>query len=191
RVTPEVTYHNVGVADLGYASKRFSVGAGALVESPDSPEIKDGFNHLKLSPMTMANVFAETRTFPSKSWGPRLRVGYLNTWGGESELIGPLATNGSVFGARTMFRQALSVSTQTLIYRSGSFGVEHGLRWIEEVSEQGTIVMTDVRFRIGDAWRVSISGDLLGSRKSGDQTDTFISRFRGNDRAAARVTYLF
>jgi hypothetical protein len=51
--------------------------------------------------------------------------------------------------------------------------------------------MTDVRLGIGRAWAISLQGDVLGSRQPTDYTETFIARYRANDRVAGRVTYLF
>jgi hypothetical protein len=190
-VQPDITYHTIGFSEAGYNGKEFSAGVGALYETAAQPVEENQWNYQKLKPMLMGDVYAETRTFPSTSWGPRVRVAYLQTSGGETESSGPLAGNGSVLGPRTLFKNASSLTAQGLVFRSGRLAVDYGVRWIEEFAESGTIVMTDFGFRYGPNWQATFLFDLLGSQKDADDTTTFISRFRGNDRASIKVTYLF
>ncbi|HVK60713.1 MAG TPA: hypothetical protein VM432_04145 [Bdellovibrionales bacterium] len=191
-VKPEVTYATVKVADVGYVTKNYAFGVSGLEEDPDDLDRVAEYNYQLLDTMRMVSVFAELRTFQSSYWGPRLRVSYLNTVdGGNATLVGPLATNTNVFGARTMFRKALSISAKTLLYRSGRWSLDNSIKLIDEMDEDGTILMVDFGVNIGQHWSISMYADFLGSQKPLDQTDTFISRYRGNDRVAAIVNFLF
>jgi hypothetical protein len=42
-IIPEVVYHSVGAADIGYTAKNFAIGVSALTERPEEPAVPDGF----------------------------------------------------------------------------------------------------------------------------------------------------
>ena len=190
-VYPEVVYHTVLGGDIGYSENFFSVSLSGLRENPDQPSQNADLTSQRFNPMTMLSPSVELRPFSDTMFAPKLRFSYVNTDGGEVSAVGKFAANGNVFGPRTMFRKAISSSLNTTLYRNQRYHLSAGARWIEELEEQGSIVMTDLRLGIGQAWAISLQGDVLGSRKPTDETDTFIARFRANDRVAGRVTYLF
>lgn len=190
-VMPEVVYHTVAGGDLGYASKNFAAEVSVLNENPDQPTLTPELTTSHFSQMTIWSPSVEFKIAPSRLWGPRVRASYIDTKGGEVTAVGQYASNGNVFGPRTMVRRAMSLAAETTLYRSSSWSLAISGRWIEEFAEQGSVLMTDAHLGIGQSWRVSLQGDLLGSRQPTSVTDTFISRFRANDRIAGRVTYLF
>lgn len=190
-VYPEVVYHQVYAADVGYTSKFYSFGLAALHEKPEQPTTNAELTTQSFSDMTMLSPSVEFRPFASRVWAPRLRFSYLDTDGGEVSAVGKFAQNGNVFGPRVMFRRAVSASFNTTLYRSRRLNISAGARWIEELSEQGSIFMSDVRFGIGDSWLVAFQADVLGSRQPTTNIDSFIARYRANDRVSGRLTYLF
>ncbi len=162
-----------------------------LNETPDQPTLTPGLTTSHFNNATMFSPSVEIRTFASKVWGPKLRVSYLNTIGGEVIPVGEYAQNGNLLGNRTMFRRALSTSIESTLHRATGWSLNASARWVEELEEQGSVLLTDVGVGIGESWKVSVQADLLGSQKPTSYTETFISKFRANDRVAGRVTYLF
>lgn len=190
-IIPEVIYHTIAAGDVGYTSKNFAIGVSLLNERPDQPAVPEGFTTSHYSDMTMISPSMEVRVLPSKTWGPRFRVAYLETTGGEVTPVGEYTDNGNMFGPRVMFRHAVSGSVETTLHRGDRWSLGMSARWIEELDELGSVLMSDIRVGIGDSWRVALQADFLGSRQPTSDTDTFIARFRANDRAAVRLTYLF
>lgn len=190
-VYPRVEYHTIGSLDVGYRLKSYGFGVAALSEKPDQPEASGDLNYQILEPMTMVSPYAEFRLFKSRLWGPRVRLSALHTWGGNSRVEGPITSNGDVFAARTIFREAASLSVDTILARTSWGWVENSFRWIEEFAEQGTLLSTDFRAYIGANWSVNLGADFLGSRQPVDETHDFISRYRGNDRVSGGVTFVF
>lgn len=190
-IYPEVVYHSLAGVDVGYAEQLYSVGVSALYEKPDQPTANTELTSQQMTPMTMVSPTLELRPFEDTMYAPKLKFSYLSTQGGEVTAVGKFAANGNVFGPRTMFRKAVSASLNSTLYRSQRLHLTAGARWIEELEEEGSIVMTDLRLGIGSAWAVSLQGDVLGSRQPQNSSETFIARYRANDRVAGRVTYLF
>jgi len=190
-IIPDVVYHTVTAGDIGWTSKSVAAGFSVLHETPDEPKMFDGFTTSHYSDMTMISPSLEIRTFPSKVWGPRFRAAYLETTGGDVTPIGEYTQNGNMFGPRLMFRHAWSGSVETTLHRTDRWRLDASARWVEELDELGSVLMSDLRLGLGDSWRVALQADFLGSRQPTSDTDTFIARFRANDRAAIRLTYLF
>ncbi len=190
-IIPEVVYHTITAGDVGYAGKNFAVGVSLLNEKPEQPAVPEGFTTSHYSDMTMISPSAEVRFLPSKVWGPKVRLAYLETTGGEVTPVGEYTQNGNMFGPRMLFRHAVSAAVETTLHRDERWSLGASARWVEELDELGSVLMSDLRVGFGDSWRVALQADFLGSRQSTSNTDTFIARFRANDRAAVRLTYLF
>ncbi len=190
-IKPQVVYHSITAADIGYTTKNLALEFAALNERPDQPTLTPGLTTSHFNNATMLSPSVEFRTFTSKIWGPKLRISYLNTIGGEVIPVGEYAQNGNLLGQRTTFRRALSTSIESTLHRSTNWSFNASARWVEELEEQGSVLMTDFGVGIGDSWKVSVQADLIGSQKPTSYTETFISKFRANDRVAGRVTYLF
>lgn len=190
-VYPQVVYHNVATLDFGYRARAFSFGVASLAESVDTPELSSDLTYRKYNDMYLLSPEASVRFYSHRFWGPKVSVRRLYTFQGETTSVGPNATAGDVFGPRNWLRQAFSFEIESRIARFGRIRVDQSFRWIEEVEERGTILSQEFRALIGDSWRASVSADVLGSQAPAEKSDTFISRFRGNDRVGAGLTYLF
>lgn len=190
-IIPDVVYHTITAGDIGWTTKSVAVGVSVLREHPDQPSLYEGLTTMHYSDMTMVSPSLEVRTFPSKVWGPRFRVAYLESTGGEVTAVGEYAQNGNMFGPRLMFYHAVSGSIETTLHRTDRWTLDASARWVEELGELGSVLMSDVRLGLGESWRIALQADILGSRQPTSYTDTFIARFRANDRAAVRLTYLF
>jgi hypothetical protein len=190
-VYPKVVFHNFVAADVGYVGENWAAILSGAADISDPVDVDSTLTYQKIEPLYLMSPTVEYQPWASEFWGPKIKISYLHSVGGDVSTVGPLATNGNVFGARLNYREALSIATQTRIVDAEKWKLDHGFRWIEETAESGTILMTDLRLSLGVAWRITLSGDLLGSKQPETKTNTFISRFRGNDRYAARVTYIF
>lgn len=190
-VHPKVTYHSLAAIDLGYHSWLYSLGTSVLADWSEDPIVPSTLTYQSIKPVYLLSPYAEFRLVPSHYWGPRVHLAFLQTYGGEASTKGPLGSNQTVFSSPRIFHQAMSVSMSTTLYRRGSIQFDYGLRWIEEFAENGTLLQNDFRLGIGSAWTVALSADVLGSRRPLEETSTFLSRFRGNDRIFGRVKYVF
>jgi hypothetical protein len=191
-VFPTVVYHTVTAVDLDYSVSGISFGLSAISDVSDPNNVTDpNLTYQDLAPLYMVSPNLEFKLFPSQTWGPHVSLAYLHSIGGQVSTEGPNSSNTSVFGSRTMYSEASSVAVQSMLLHSHEWRVDWGLRWIEEFDELGSILMNDFRIGYEDSWRLSIYADLLGSRQPTSDTATFIARYRGNDRAGIKLSYVF
>lgn len=196
-IHPQVAYHNVASLELGHRDRYWTLGLSALADISDPEDIAPSLVWQRYHPLYMVSPTLEFRIAQTEHYTPWLRLSYLHPFGGEQEMIG----GGSVkpeqnpFGSRTMYRQAASLELRGRLFRLGpllrGWTIEHGFRWIEEFTEQGAVLMADLRLASRESWQIGIYADFLASQQPESKNPGFISRFRGNDRVGAQFTYVF
>ena len=198
RIFPQVQYHRLASLEFGYHGPSFDTGVSGLYDEPESSSIptnelgeKDQMTYQILKPETLISPYVEGRVFSKYSWSPLVKLSTLHTIHGETKTLGLLSDAGSVFGTRTIYKRAVSLSAQATVYSSQNLRVEQIVRWIEETAENGTVLTTNTKFLYGDTWSFQLALELLGSRLPQDQPQTFIGRFRDNGNVSGLITYLF
>ncbi len=189
-VNPRVVYHDVFAFDSFYNFGNWRAGVSLLSELPAADgQVPANFTGQLLGPMIFVSPSVEVRAFPSRFWGPKLKLAWLDSYEEGTKMVGPLATSDeSPFGSRSMFRRALKFEAASTLYRSSGWEIDQRVKWIEEVAEQGRMVMFDLGVSVQEAWRLAVYADLLQSRQPEDVNPGFISRFRGNDLIGARLS---
>jgi hypothetical protein len=190
-IYPQIAYHNLLSVDLSQRWQNAQMGVSGLLDVADSEVAPEGTTSQKLQPLTLLSPNLQFRAMNSRVWVPWIRLSSLHSFGGEADVSGSLQASRNPFGPRTMFRQAASLELKGRFARVNGWRIEHGLKWIEEFSEDGSVLMADLRLSSPQSWNIGFWVDLLSSRLPEDQNPGFISRFRGNDRAGAKLTYLF
>jgi hypothetical protein len=119
-------------------------------------------------------------------------LSYLHQDGGDTVEEGPLATTrGSVFGSRLNYTRAFSLALKSSLIRGFEKGLDASLRWIEDVNQRGSVLMSEIRYRPTREWTVALMADFLGSGAPENDRSGLITRFRGNDRVGLGVLYVF
>lgn len=109
---------------------------------------------------------------------------------------GPFASDKAVFGARVPYRDAVALDGRMTIGQGRRTTLSMGGRWLEELYESGSLLSADASldFSINGQtqdWRVSLMGDVLGSRLPPNENLGYVSRYRGNDRWMSQVRFVF
>lgn len=124
-----------------------------------------------------------------------LDMSYLRQWGGDAADQGPFAKQESVFEPRYLYKNAIRLGMNTSF--PGVFG--HHFRaashLIYDIPLSGTVFSAEIKFKPHEAWAVGIGADVFNvnsNRSDGSiQDNSFISRYRMNDRVHGKVTYAF
>lgn len=190
-IVPEVVYHNLASLDVSYRADLWSFGVSSLADISDAQDIPQGLTYQRFEPLYMVSPWIETRVFANRPWGPWLKLSVLESFGGQTVMMGPLSTDKDPFAPRVMYKRAASFDVRSQVWQRGTLRVEQTVRWIEEFLERGTVVMLDTALVNREKWRVSAYVDVLASRQAEDVNPGFISRYRGNDRAGAVYTLTF
>ncbi len=192
-IFPQVAYHNLASLEFSHHAKTSAFRLSGLADISDSERIAPGLTWQTYEPLYLVSPSVDFQLGSGENYVPWIRLGTLHSIGGEATLVskGSVKPEQNPFGARTMYRQAASLEWRGRFARVKGWSVEHGLRWIEEFSERGSVLMTDLRLATRENWQFGIYADFLASRLPEDENPGFISRFRGNDRVGALLTYVF
>lgn len=191
-VFPRVERHHLAVLDVGYRTGGTAGFVSALAEFPDNPLVGTNFTRQTMEPQFLVSPGFEARLFPNSSWGPRAQIAYLHQDGGETAEEGPFATDrGTIFGHRMNFTRAASLELKSNLYRERERTLDVKLRWVEDFRQRGTLLMSEVRFVPVDNWVLTFLADFLGSAAEPNERNGLINRYRGNDRVAGAVSYVF
>lgn len=191
-VFPRVERHHLAVFDIGYRAGDEGMFVSVLAEFPNNPRVDADITRQRLAPQILVSPGMEARFFPSAGWGPRARLSYLHQDGGETTEEGPFATDrGTIFGYRLSFTSAISLEMASTLFRTTTGSLDVNVRWIEELRQHGTLLMSEVHYRFGRAWELVVIADVLGSRAPENEQSGLINRYRGNDRVVGGIGYVF
>jgi hypothetical protein len=190
KIYPRVIYHDLVSFEGGYESERLSAWVSMLGERPMMDATPGDWTAQQAEPALALSSTADFSVWGSGDSATRVDLSWLSQWGGNAGDQGRDAAGGasSQFEARYPYQHALAAGL-----RSGIFSrVLASTRLLYDVSHQGTIWSTEVRYQPRPSWMVGIGADLLYSQRGDDpQGADLIGRFNANDRVHAGVSYVF
>lgn len=202
QIKPQVVYHQLSGAELGYALrsadglKGVSLGLSALVDAPINEDPGPNLTYQDLDPLLMVSPRIATDFAVGRTSDMQLSLSYLSSTGGGFSMKGPFASDKAVFGPRVPFREAVALDGRLAVGKGQRSTFSLGGRWLEELSEKGSLLSADASLDFSmngstQDWRVSLMGDLLGSRLPPNENVGYVSRYRGNDRWMSQLRFIF
>ncbi len=201
-IEPKVIYHQIAGAEIGYGvvtadgERRLSFGLSALMDIPINENPGVNLTYQELERLLLLSPRVSTSFEVGRTSGLELSVSYLASQGGGSTLRGPLASEKAIFGTRVPFREAVALDGRLSIGKGNRTTISLGGRWLEELAENGSLLSADasVDFSMNgntQDWRLSLMGDVLGSRLPPNENVGYVSRYRGNDRWMSQIRFVF
>lgn len=201
QIHPKVNYHQLLGGELGYNSvsqdgeRALGAGLSVLTELPINEFPGANLTYQELDPMTFISPKLMVG-FEALNSDFEFALSYLHVEGGGFTMKGPFASDKAIFGARVPFREALALDGRVMVGKGRRSTLTLGGRWLEELSENGSMLQADASldFSVNGStqdWRVSIMGDVLGSRLPSNENQGYVSRYRGHDRWMSQLRFVF
>jgi hypothetical protein len=201
QVNPQVIYHQLAGAELGYNSpsqdgdRAFGFGVSALADVPNNEFAGPNLTYQELDPMLFLSPKVSVG-FDIGRTDFEFAVSYLQATGGGFTMKGPFASEKAIFGSRVPFKEALAVDGRMAVGKGRRSTFTLGARWLEELSENGSMLQADASLDFSmngqsQDWRLSLMGDVLGSRLPSNENQGYVSRYRGNDRWISQIRFIF
>ena len=188
-----MAYHHVASIELSQRVNVFNLSLSGLADVAVEENLDASLVWQTFAPLYLLSPTIEFRAGQFERYTPIVKLSSLHSIGGEQTVTGGGTgrPEQNPFGSRLMYRQAASLELRGRYLNRGLWRAEHGLRWIEEFSEKGSVLLADLRTAYKENWQFAVYMDLLASRQPEELNPGFISRFRSNDRFGAQVTYVF
>jgi hypothetical protein len=190
-VTPQVAFHQLAGVDLYYRFQLATLSMSVLSEWPTDVDVSQERTYRSDQPVHFLSPALSLRLFQESRWPVKLGLALLQTSGGQSVGVGPDGGNLAVFGSRFLWRNAVLVTGEQALIGRSRWRLSHRWRWLEELSEKGSLLNWDVSVDVEPSWRVGLSIDLLASSKPEGDSGTLLARARGFDRVSARLGFHF
>jgi hypothetical protein len=201
QIHPKVDYQQLFGGELGYnmvsqdGDRLFGAGLSLLSDFPVNQFPGANLTYQELAPM----MFISPKVllgFEALNSDFEFAVSYLHSEGGGFTMKGPFASDKAVFGSRVPVREALALDGRVVMGKGRQSTVTMGGRWLEELFENGSMLQADASLDFSmngstQDWRISVMGDVLGSRLPSNDNRGYVSRYRGHDRWMSQLRFLF
>ncbi|AHI06288.1 putative transposase [Bdellovibrio bacteriovorus W] len=192
-VSPEVTYHSLYSADVGYSWERVKVTASALHDTPMQKSVDQDWSIQQLKPLT---AFSAAVDFPVHNlWKNTLvcQVQYLKVEGGG--IVDVLADGQpddfTLFDQRLKFTNALSLRVEGQLAAIKTRPVVTRIKYLYDYDQRGSLLNTEFLYYPNQKWAVVMGSDILGVQDENYKTSSFLNQYRANDRVYGGMTYVF
>ncbi|NUN04361.1 MAG: transposase [Bdellovibrio sp.] len=194
-VSPEVGYHSVYSADLGYTFFNNSVKTvlSYLEDHPleKTPDVDWSIQKLKPIKSYSAAVDFSLSNFLTKTLAIQLE--YLKVEGGG---IVDILSSGqdddfTLFDQRLKFTNALSFRVEGQLASFWGRPFVTRFKYLYDYDQRGSLLNTEFLYYPSKKWAVVMGGDILGVQDEEFNTSGFLNQYRANDRVYGGMTYVF
>lgn len=192
-VSPDVTYHHVYTADLGYAFENVKSSVSYLQDEPGEKLPETDWSIQRLEALkaysaavefSLANILANTLTF---------QLEYLRVNGGS---IVDISANGqpddfTLFDQRLKFANALSFRMEGQLASFFRRPFVTRFKYLYDYDQRGSLLNAEFLYYPTQKWAVVMGGDVLGVQDETYRVSGFLNQYRANDRVYGGMTYVF
>ncbi len=92
---------------------------------------------------------------------------------------------------RLAFDKLLGVQFHHALWQGAKSGLDGEVAYNYSINDQGVWIQSMVNYKYDPHWTWSLAGDLFGLPASSENSTSFISIYRGNDRLIGGLTYVY
>lgn len=202
QIHPQVLFHQLVAGDIGYGhissqnDYSYAFGVSYLADIPvNTGPLGEDLTYEELQPLMFVSPKISVG-FATSLADYEFSVSYLHSEDRGFVMKGPFASDKAVFGARVPYKEAVAVDGRMVVGRGRRSTFSMGGRWLEELAEKGSMLQADASLDFSmngmtQDWRLSLMGDVLGSRLPSNENQGYVSRYRGHDRWMSELRFLF
>lgn len=193
-ISPDVGYHTIYGADIGWRFERAMISASYLADRPDAKAPEAPFVMQNPQPMRAYSAHGELNfDAPFFDEPVGLTANYLRIDGGDIMDFDSEGTRqGAIFDQRFNFLHAASLQTDfsTTVFNRRLMSK---VKYMREFEQRGTLVNAEVDFYPTKSLVLILGTDILGvdNTRDDNQDSRFLNQFRANDRYYGGMSYVF
>lgn len=191
-VSPDVTYHSVLSADIGYSFPTLRVIGSYIEDNPKTKLPTDDWIIQDLEPMKGYSLMVENNIDYSMIRDLKIQLGYLRIDGGAINDIDANSEKDSftLFDERFFFYNSVLLKTEGKLFKLFNRDFTTKFSYLRDFNQRGSLVNTEFQFYPTQRWAVLVGGDFISVDTENDSS-AFLNQNRANDRVYAGVTYVF
>lgn len=192
-VSPDVTYHHIYSADVGYSFANLKASVSYLTDRPQEkrPDVDWSIQRVEALEaystaleFSLDDIFNKTLAF---------QVDYLKVNGGgiTDILADGSADDFTLFDQRLKFTNALSFRVEGQLASFWRRPFVTRFKYLYDYDQKGSILNTEFLYYPSQRWAMIVGGDVLGVQDEDSTSARFINQYRANDRVYGGLTYVF
>jgi hypothetical protein len=192
-VSPDVNYHSVFSADMGYTQGNVRVKVSLLQDNPEEKRPDTDWVIQKLYGIR-AYAAAIDWTIPNFfSRSISMQINYLRAENGNIQDIGSDGTADvlNLYDQRLKFTNAVKVQVQGELARLYRRPLVIKFAYLYDKGQMGSMVNTEFLFYPKQEWALLMGADFLGTEDETYKASGFLNQYRANDRVYGGMTYVF
>lgn len=192
-VSPDVTYHHLYSADLGYTFPNLRVSASYLTDRPNEKRPEEDWSIQRVEALEAYSTALDFSLNDIFSKNLAFQIDYLKVNGGgiTDILVDGTPDDFTLFDQRLKFTNALSfkVGGQLASFWRRPFVTR--FKYLYDYDQRGSLLNTEFLYYPSQRWAVLLGGDILGVQDEESPSARFINQYRANDRVYGGMTYVF
>jgi hypothetical protein len=192
-VSPEITYHHVASADVGYTLGNVKATMSYLQDDPEEKRPDPDWAIQKLEGIKAYSTGFDWNIPNFLSRSVLFQLNYLHIYGGS---IQDIISDGSpdsmtLYDQRMKFTNAVRVKVQGELARIYRHPLVTKFTWLYDTDQKGSMVNTEFLFYPSREWALLMGADFLGVDDENYKVSSFLNQYRANDRVYGGMTYVF
>ncbi len=192
-VSPDITYHSIFSADLGFTQGNVRATVSYLQDSPEEKRPDTDWVIQKLYGIRAysAGIDWTIPNFFSRSI--LMQVNYLRVDGGNIQDIGSDGTADDInlYDQRLKFTDVVKIKVQGELLRIYRRPLVTKFAYLYDKDQKGSMINTEFLFYPSQEWALLMGADLLGTEDDSYKVSGFLNQYRANDRVYGGMTYVF
>lgn len=186
--TPDVAYHQIYSADIGYSFSAVQWSISYLTETPENKSAVEGKSIQRLAPIRIYSTQLGLDLDPLMKWNVQMELGYMRAAGGEIEDV----TEDGTLDDFTLFKDRLLFSNAGMIKLHGRWKrLQVRMKYLYDFVQIGSLFSSEFSYWSAKSLAFRFGIDVLGVEDEAADREGFLNQFRANDRVYGGVTYAF
>ena len=193
KVSPDVAYHRLYSADVGYAWEKLRVSASYMEDHPEEKLPDQDWSIQSLQSVKSASVQGE---WDVQSWLRRpakIQFGHLVVTGaGITDIDSEGETEDfTLFDDRMRFTRTTYIGFEGEVARPWARPLETKVRYLYDQDQKGSLLRTELLYYPRSTLAFVMGADVLGVEDESYRQDGFLNQYRANDRYYGGMAYGF
>lgn len=193
QIRPQVAYHQVYGADLGWTGSRSRVSVSYFGDKPEDMDHQKDWVHQSVEPAKAWGGEADYALTYLNGQPVTASVGFMRIDGGKTYDVDPKGGRvHSLLGDRFLFSDAAKIKLSGSFLRVFKKNLYSSFQYLYDQEQKGGWANAEFKYFASQTLALHMGADVLGiSTRTPAVQDGFLNQYRSNDRLYTGLSYVF